>query len=172
MLLNTAPILTPEKLTICPFPFRETLYFLHLFPISKPDPHSSKRNIPDFPGDPVVKIPPVNAGDTDSVFGLGKWTQILSLVWGNSTAEEQQSPSAPTIEPTALKLLKPAHLEPVLGNKGSRRNEKAPHHNWQVAPYLQPLEKARVQQGRPSTAIKNIPPIYASMTKAFQHPCI
>ena len=98
-------------------------------------------------------------------------TQILSLVWGNSTAEEQQSPSAPTIEPTVLQLLKPAHLEPVLGNKGSRGNT-APHHNWQVAPYLQQLEKARVQQRRPSTAIKNIPPIDASMTKAFQHPCI
>ena len=73
MLLNTAPILTPEKLIICPFIFRGTLYFLRLFPISKPDSHSSKRNIPDFPGGPVVKIPPVNARDTDSVFGLGKF---------------------------------------------------------------------------------------------------
>ena len=113
MLLNTAPILTPEKLIICPFIFKRTLYFPHLFPISKPDTHSSKRNIPDFPGGPMVKIPPVNAGDTDSVFGLGKFHRrgatksFCHNYWAHNAA-----------------ATKPAHLEPMLGNKRSHCNEK------------------------------------------------
>ena len=48
-------------------------------------------------------------------------------------------------------LLKPVHLEPVLRNKRSHRNEKPAHLNeeWPRSPQL---EKARVQLRRPNTA--------------------
>ena len=76
-----------------------------------------------FPGGPVVKNPPANAGDTGSSPGPGRShvpqsnsacaPQLLSL---RSRAHEPQ-------------LLKPACLEPVLHNKRSHRNEKPTHHN-------------------------------------------
>ncbi|KAJ8790565.1 hypothetical protein J1605_004538 [Eschrichtius robustus] len=76
-----------------------------------------------FPGGPVVKTPPANAGDTGSSPGPGgshvprsneaRAPQLLSL---RSRAREPQ-------------LLKPACLEPVLRNKRSHRNEKPAHRN-------------------------------------------
>ena len=35
-----------------------------------------KRNPQDFPGDPVVKNPSANAGDTGSIPGLGKYPML------------------------------------------------------------------------------------------------
>ena len=82
-----------------------------------------KPKLQGFPGGAVVKNPPANAGDTGSIPGPGRShmpqsnkahvPQLLSLC---SRAREPQ-------------LLKPAHLEPVLCNKRSHRNEKPVHRN-------------------------------------------
>ena len=59
----------------------------------------------------MVKNLPANAGDTGSSPGLGR----SHMPWSNKVHAPQ--------------LLKPAHLEPVLRNKRSHRNEKPSHHN-------------------------------------------
>ena len=64
-----------------------------------------------FPGGAVVKNPPANAGDTGSSPGLGR-----------SHMPRSNYAHAP-------QLLKPACLEPMLGNKRSHCNEKQAHHN-------------------------------------------
>ena len=103
-----------------------------------------KNRMRDFPGGPVVKNLPANAGDTGLSPGPGRShmpqsnqaraPQLLSLC---SRAHEPQllSPWATTTEPTSHnywarmpQLLKPVHLEPVL-HKRSHRNEKPTHHN-------------------------------------------
>ena len=78
----------------------------------------------------MVKNPPANAGDTGSSPGPGRShmprnnkahaPQLLSLC---SVAREPQllSPRATATEPV--------HLEPVLRNKRSHRNEKPAHRN-------------------------------------------
>ena len=71
-----------------------------------------------FPGGAVVKNPPASAGDTGPIPSPGRShmpraPQLLSL---RSGAREPQ-------------LLKPAHLEPMLHNKRSHRNEKPAHRN-------------------------------------------
>ena len=76
-----------------------------------------------FPGGAVVKNLPANAGDMGLSPGLrrshilqsnkARVPQLLSL---RSRAHEPQ-------------LLKPTHLEPVLCNKGSHRNEKSARRN-------------------------------------------
>ena len=84
----------------------------------------------DFPGGAVVKNPPANAG-----------TWVWSLVWEDPTCHGANKPVchnywACTLQPVhrncwahMLQLLKPAHLEPVLRNKRSHRNEKPVHCN-------------------------------------------
>ena len=61
----------------------------------------------DFPGGPVVKNPPYNAGDADSIPGQG--TKIPH-------AAGQLSPSATTTEPECRKLQSPHALEPASHN--------------------------------------------------------
>ena len=61
----------------------------------------------DFPGGPVVKNPPSNAGDTGSIPGQG--TKIPH-------AEGQLSPRASTREPVCCKLQSPCALEPACHN--------------------------------------------------------
>ena len=65
----------------------------------------------DFPGGSVVKNPPANAGG----HGFEPWSGKIPH------ATEQLSPCATTTEP--------AHLEPMLRNKRSHRNEKPAHRN-------------------------------------------
>ena len=65
----------------------------------------------DFPGGTVVKSPPASAGDMGSIPGPGG----SHMPW-SSWAHAPQ-------------LLKPVHLEPVLRNKKSHRNEKPAHSN-------------------------------------------
>ena len=100
----------------CDHSFRHaSLYFFTFF-------HSFKKCL-GFLGGAVVKNPPANAGDTGSSPGPGRShmprsnqahaPQLLSL---RSRAREPQ-------------LLKPTHLEPVLCNKRSHRNEKPVHRN-------------------------------------------
>ena len=76
----------------------------------------------DFPGSPVVKNPPSNAGDMSS-------SPVLEI------SHMPRSNSARVPEPLRLRsrahepqLLKPSHLEPVL-HKRSHRNEKPAHLN-------------------------------------------
>ena len=76
-----------------------------------------------FPGGTVVESPPANAGGTGSSPGLGgshmprsNYAYASQLVSLRSRARVPQ-------------LLKPARLEPVLGNKRSHRNDKPAHHN-------------------------------------------
>ena len=66
----------------------------------------------DFPGGPVVKNLPVNAGDPGSIPGLGR-----SPMPGGSKSHVPQ-------------LVKPVCLEPVLQKKRrSHFNKKPTHHN-------------------------------------------
>ena len=74
----------------------------------------------DFPGGPVVRNLPANAGDMGLIPGLG--AKIPH-------AERQLSPCAPTTEPTCSRaflpqLLKFTKLEPILCNKRSHCSEK------------------------------------------------
>ena len=51
----------------------------------------------DFPGGPVVKNPPANAGDTGLILGVGRFhmprsnsAHVLQLLTSNSRAQEPQ----------------------------------------------------------------------------------
>ena len=66
-----------------------------------------KATVRDFPGGPVVKNPPYNAGDAGSIPGQG--TKIPH-------AAGQLSPRATTAEPVCCKLQSPRALEPVRHN--------------------------------------------------------
>ena len=92
--------------------------------------HNRKKiRLQDFPGGTVVKNLPANAGDTGSSPGLGRShmppsnqarvPQLLSLC---SRAHE------PQLLAHVPQLLKPVHLEPLLCEKRSHRNEKPTHH--------------------------------------------
>ena len=66
----------------------------------------------------MVKDPPANAGDTR----FKPWSRKIPR-----DMEQLISPCTPTTKPALQsepQLLKPAHLEPVLHNKRSCRNEK------------------------------------------------
>ena len=82
----------------------------------------------------MVKNPPANAGDKGSSPGPGR----SHMLWSNKVRGPQLlSLRSRDREP---QLLKPVHLESVLCNKRSHRNEK-PMHRKEVWPPLQ-LEKA------------------------------
>ena len=68
---------------------------------------------PGFPWCPVVRSLPANAGDTGSIPGLGR----SHMMWGSVACGPQP--------------LKPLHLEPVLRNKRSHRDEKPANHKEQ-----------------------------------------
>ena len=89
----------------------------------------SDKESKDFPGGPVVKNPPVNAGDTGSI----------------------PDPGSPCHRATKPQLLSPHTLKPVLGNKRSRRDEK-PRLCNESSPHSSQLKKAHSQPCRPSTA--------------------
>ena len=76
-----------------------------------------------FPGGAVVKNPPANAGDTGSSPGPGRSHMPQS---NRARAPQLRSLRSRACEP---QLRKAVHLEPVLGNKRSHRNEKPAHHN-------------------------------------------
>lgn len=69
-----------------------------------------------FPGGPVVKSMPWNAGDTGSITGPGGF----HIPWGNYAYVPQ--------------LLSPPALQPELRNKRSHWSEKPMHHNRRVTP--------------------------------------
>ena len=73
----------------------------------------------DFPGDPVVKNLPANAGDIGVIPGPGRF----------HNASEQLSPCTTATEPTSRNYESPCALEPMLCNKKSHHNEKPVHHN-------------------------------------------
>ena len=82
-------------------------------------------------------------------------TRVQSLVWEDPTGRGETRPmhrkcwaSAP--EPTGCsywaqvpRLLKPAHLQPVLCNKRRRRSEKPTHHNQEKPPLATTRERPR-----------------------------
>ena len=83
----------------------------------------SSGNASNRPGGTVCGNPPVSAGDTDSISGLGgfhklrsNWACAPGLLSTHSRAQE-------------LQLLKPTYLEPVVHNKRSHHIEKSEHHN-------------------------------------------
>ena len=87
-----------------------------------------------FPGGAVVKNPPANAGDTGSSPGLGR--SHMPQIPHGATKPMCHNYWACALEPMShnywahmSQLLKPAHLEPVLCNKRSHRNEKPVHRN-------------------------------------------
>ena len=74
-------------------------------------------------------------------------TRVQALVWKIPHAAEQLSPCATTPEPV--------HLEPVLCNKRSHRDQ-SPHTAMKSSPHSPQLEKARAQQQRPNAAKNKI----------------
>ena len=77
---------------------------------------SIKNTAVGFPGGPARNLP-VSAGDTSSIPALG--IKIPQAAW------QRLNPRASTAEAT--------HLEPVLHNRRSHRNEKPAHCNWRAA---------------------------------------
>ena len=73
--------------------------------------YNKKKNYRDFPGSPVVKNPPANAGDTGSIHSLGR-----------SYIPQSNQAHVPL-------LLSPCTLEPRLRNKRSHLSEKPMHCN-------------------------------------------
>ena len=101
-----------------------------------------KVDFPRLPGDPVVKNPPADMGDTGSIPGLGRSCVLPKPV--SQTAES---------EPACCTYWHLRSLEPVL------RKEKRPRNEPQALqaesnPRLPQGEKACGQQPRPSAAIK------------------
>ena len=92
----------------------------------------------DFPGDPVVKNLPVNAGDTSSILGLGR----------SHMAMEQLSLWATTTEDLTPRAHAPQQEYPPQWDACAAQLESSPH--WPQ------LEKAYTQQQRPRAA-KNKP---------------
>ena len=85
--------------------------------------HELRSACKDFPGGAVVKNPPANAGDMGSIPGPGRSHMPRST--------KARAPQLPSLRSRAREpqLLKPAHLEPMLRNKRSQRNEKPTHHS-------------------------------------------
>ena len=81
----------------------------------------------------MVKSPASNARNTGSVPGL------------------ERSHMSRSNEACASQLLKPVTLEPVLRNKTRHCNGK-PANQLESNPHVPQLEKARLQQQRPTTA--------------------
>ena len=85
----------------------------------------SSGNASNRPDGAVYGNPPVSAGDTDSISGLGgfhklrgNWACAPGLLSTHSRAQE-------------LQLLKPTYLEPVVHSKTSHHNEECPVcHSW------------------------------------------
>ena len=90
----------------------------------------------NFPGGTVDKNLSTNEEDIGSIPGPGRF----HMPWGSSAHAPQ--------------LLKPIILEPVSHNKRSQRVGK-PVHCQKSSPSSLQLEKAHVQQQRPSTAQSN-----------------
>ena len=88
----------------------------------------------DIPGGPVAGRPPARAGDAGLIPSQGGF----HTPWGNWARE--------------LRLLKPESLEPMLGNRRRRRSET----ELESSPHSLQLEKARMQQWRPSAAENKI----------------
>ena len=80
--------------------------------------NTQKQPYSDFPGGPVVKNPPSNAGVAGSI--PGRWTKISHATW-------QLSLRMATREPVCRKLQSPHVLELVC------RNKEPAHHNEEPA---------------------------------------
>ena len=90
----------------------------------------------DFPCGPVVKNLPANAGDKGSILGLRRFPH----------AAEQLNPRATTTKPMIYSLwaatAEAPCLEPMLGNKRSRCNERRPLAAIKCSPHPPQLEKS------------------------------
>ena len=92
----------------------------------------------DFPGGPVVKNRPANAGDTGLIpapgrfhmpgWRVGGWRGQL-IPWTTTTELAFYSLWATATEPMRCIFWSPRALEPTLCNKRSHCNEKSRHHN-------------------------------------------
>ena len=83
----------------------------------------------------MVKNPPANAGDTGSSSDPGRSHMPRS---NSACAPQLLSLCSRARKP---QLLKPVHLEPVLRNKRSHRNEKPAHRNEEEPPLVATREK-------------------------------
>ena len=85
-----------------------------------------------FPGGPVVKNLPANAGDTNSILGLGSRIPHsmgqLSLCT-TITEPKLKSPWAATTKPVCHNYWSPHALEPTFHNKRSHCKRKSAHCN-------------------------------------------
>ena len=60
--------------------------------------------------------------------------RVWSLVWEDPTCHGAAKPVRHNYWAHVPQLLKPTHLEPMLHNKRSHRNEKLAHHNEEQPP--------------------------------------
>ena len=94
----------------------------------------------------MVKNPSANARDTGSMLGLGRFHVLQS----------KKSHVPPLLSPRSraheLRVLKAAHLKPMLCNKKSHCNRQHPHHDERVAPLTATRESwhaaTRTQHGK------------------------
>ena len=93
----------------------------------------------DFPGGPVVKNPPYNAEDTDSIPGQG--TKIPHAV-GQLSPRATTTGLCASTRAHAPQLQSPRALEPTTREKAACHNEEPACHN----------EESRMPQQRPDAA--------------------
>ena len=93
----------------------------------------------------------LETGNPDDCDILADWhgrkyaiSQVGSLVWEDPTCRRATQPVHPSYWARARQLLKPEHLEPMLHNKRSHRNEK-PAHTVQSSPHWPQPENAHGQ---------------------------
>ena len=117
------------------FIFRITGSWTCNTPLCKiPDPNNK---VQGFPGGPLVKSLPCNAGDTSSIPGPGRSLNAAEQLSHNYWAHVPQR-------------LSPAHLESELHREAT--TVRSPHTMLENSPHLLQLEKTCTQQSRPGTA--------------------
>ena len=116
---------------------------VNLFTKQKQTHRHRKKTYGDFPGDPVLKSLPADAGDTDSIPGPGE----SHTPRGSWTLEPQLLSPCPTGLMGAQSLGSTTTEVITMGS---------PRTAIKRSPHLPQLEKAHTQQGRPSTAINKL----------------
>ena len=94
----------------------------------------------DLPGGAVGKNPHANAGDTGSIPGPGRFHGC-----------GEANPESHSCRAHELQPLKHSHVEPCSATREAPAM-RSPHTTAKDSPHSPQLEKARVQQQRPSTA--------------------
>ena len=108
-----------------------------------PPPERKIYEMPNFPGYPVVKNLPANAGDVGSIPALGRSHRLCNP---HSRACALQLLSSPTITPEACAP------QGLCSTTGEATAVRSPCTTMKSSPCPPQVEKAHAQQQRPSTA--------------------